>query len=86
MAKIAVTGEYPDTHVADSHVPGLRQLVLDSVSGVFYLGNGVTPMATLPPIAAVYGAGAGPIVTDASDGHTYRLGTDAGVLTITVVT
>ena len=39
-----------------------------------------------PTTDITFPAGKGPIVADASNGHTYRIGTNNGTLTVTQVT
>lgn len=71
MAKIAVTGTYPDTHVDDNDIPGLNQLVKDTVTGAEYVGDGVTPLSALTALPG--GGGVDLAVLRSSSGSGYQL-------------
>ncbi len=65
---------------------------LEADTGKEKVGDGTTAWTGLtyrltPTVGDVtFPVGFGPVVHDASDGHTYRLGTAAGVVTATQVT
>lgn len=84
--------KWPDAAAAQVHVTAATLVVQGGADGLqldAQTGNGITIFGRIGLITGdivFTDATVGPVVTDSSDGHTYRLGTTAGVVTATLVT